>query len=136
MWRGTDPGALGLIAQFDKDNSTFTDYTCETVAPDEDVGTIRDVDGTPTAVVGYAGGETCAGDYTTDTAVATGPVGLSEAPGPSPWHAGSTAPPGTMRLLTVDDLGALEQVHRTIVDGAPAGTVASSEKSSPLKTTT
>jgi len=71
VWRGTNPGALGLIAQFDKSGSTFTDFTCETVAPSEDVGTIADVDGTPTPVVGYVAGETCAGDFTTGTAVAT-----------------------------------------------------------------
>jgi hypothetical protein len=77
VWRGQDPGALGLIAQFDKDNSTFVDYTCETVAPDEDVGTIRDVDGTPTAVIGYVAGEVCDADFTTDTPIATRAINSS-----------------------------------------------------------
>jgi hypothetical protein len=55
VWRGGDPGALDLIAQFDKSNTTFFDYTCETVAPDNDVGVTRDgVD-----VVGFVAGETC-----------------------------------------------------------------------------
>jgi hypothetical protein len=59
VWRGTDPGQLSLIAQFDKDDSVFFDYTCETVASDEDVGTTRDVGGVETSVVGYVAGETC-----------------------------------------------------------------------------
>ncbi|MCK5447772.1 MAG: hypothetical protein KAJ43_06480, partial [Gemmatimonadetes bacterium] len=36
VWRGGDPGSLALLAQFDKDDSSFIDFTCETVAPDED----------------------------------------------------------------------------------------------------
>ena len=59
VWRGSDPGTLALIAQFDKSDSQFFDYTCETVAPDEDVGAERDVAGTPVAVVGYVAGEDC-----------------------------------------------------------------------------
>ncbi len=71
VWRGGDPGSLALLAQFDKDDSSFIDFTCETVAPDEDVGTLRDVAGSDVAVVGYVAGETCDADFGTGDAVAT-----------------------------------------------------------------
>jgi hypothetical protein len=38
VWRGTSSGALSLIAQYDRANTTFTDVTCETVAPEDDIG--------------------------------------------------------------------------------------------------
>ncbi|MFQ5529892.1 MAG: hypothetical protein ACE5FP_06020, partial [Gemmatimonadota bacterium] len=34
IWRGTNPGNLELISQFDYGNTTFTDSTCETVPTD------------------------------------------------------------------------------------------------------
>ncbi len=71
VWSGSDPGSLSLIAQFDKSGTTFPDFTCETVAPDQEAGTIADIGGVPTAVVGYAAGETCAGDFLTETTVAS-----------------------------------------------------------------
>ncbi|MDH3297722.1 MAG: hypothetical protein OEM96_05545, partial [Gemmatimonadota bacterium] len=38
IWRGTNPGNLSLLAQFDYGNTTFSDFTCETVGPAEDIG--------------------------------------------------------------------------------------------------
>jgi hypothetical protein len=66
VWRGNDATVPTLLAQFDKANSTFTDYTCETVPPAEDAGVTRE--GVP--VVGFALGETCPGSFP-DTPVAT-----------------------------------------------------------------
>jgi len=60
IWRGSSPGNLSLIAQFDFDNTTFSDFTCETVLPGEDVGaTAVDQAGNTVPVVGFASGETC-----------------------------------------------------------------------------
>ena len=59
IWRGTRPDQLEQIAQFDYAGTTFTDYTCETVMPFEDVGVIIDVGGAPTPVEGYIVGEDC-----------------------------------------------------------------------------
>jgi hypothetical protein len=59
VWRGTDATVPDLLAQFDKANSVFEDYTCETVPPDEDAGVTRD--GIP--VVGFVAGETCPGSF-------------------------------------------------------------------------
>ncbi len=70
VWRGGDPGQLSLLTQFDKTGTTFFDYTCETVAPDEDVGTTRNITGTPTAVVGYVAGETCPFSFSGGTFIA------------------------------------------------------------------
>lgn len=68
VWRGTSSGDLSLLAQFDYGDTSFTDETCETVKPDEDVGALR-VDGsvTPPDTVaagdGFAAGEICPDDF-------------------------------------------------------------------------
>jgi hypothetical protein len=59
IYRGTRPDALEPIAQFDYAGTTFTDRTCETVMPFEDVGVVADVGGAPTPVKGYLVGEDC-----------------------------------------------------------------------------
>jgi len=56
VWRGTERGALELVAQFDFADTRFVDYTCETVQPEEDVGA-TDADGEP--VLGFAAGDSC-----------------------------------------------------------------------------
>jgi len=57
VWRGTTPSDLQLLAQFDYANTTFTDYTCETILPDED---IHDTDpATPEGTIGYTTGQDC-----------------------------------------------------------------------------
>jgi len=62
VYRGTTPGNLQLIAQFDYANTTFVDVTCETIAPDEDPWDYS-ASGNSTGLVGYAGGEECPEDY-------------------------------------------------------------------------
>jgi hypothetical protein len=62
VYRGTTPGNLQLIAQFDYANTTFVDVTCETIAPDEDPWDYSALEN-PTELVGYAGGEECPEDY-------------------------------------------------------------------------
>ncbi|MFW6088933.1 MAG: hypothetical protein ACODAB_04210, partial [Gemmatimonadota bacterium] len=66
VWRGTSSGSLSLLAQFDYGNTTFTDETCETVTPTEDVGAMR-VDPTTGDTVaagdGFAAGEICPDDF-------------------------------------------------------------------------
>ena len=59
IWRGTRPDQLEQIVQFDYAGTTFTDYTCETVMPFDDVGVLTDVGGVPTPADGYIVGEVC-----------------------------------------------------------------------------
>jgi hypothetical protein len=61
IWRSTDRGNLELIAQFDFENTRYTDYTCETVHPEEDVGVLSVIPetGDTLPVIGYAAGEIC-----------------------------------------------------------------------------
>jgi len=56
IWRGTTRGQLELVAQFDFDATSYRDFTCETVSPEDDVGA-TDPDGEP--VLGFAAGDTC-----------------------------------------------------------------------------
>ncbi len=51
VWRGTSSGSLSLIAQYDYATTTFTDETCETVQPEEDIGNPEGL--------GFAGAEEC-----------------------------------------------------------------------------
>ena len=67
VWRGTDPGTLDADRTVRQGQQHVHGLHLRDGAPDEDVGTIRDVDGVPTAVVGFAGGELCDADYVTDT---------------------------------------------------------------------
>lgn len=60
VWRGTSSGSLTLIAQFDYGNTSFTDTTCETVAPTED---LHDNSSAPTGTIGYVAGEDCPADF-------------------------------------------------------------------------
>lgn len=60
VWRGTSSGTLSLIAQFDYANTTFTDVTCETVAPDED---LHDNSSAPEGTIGFVTGEECPADF-------------------------------------------------------------------------
>jgi hypothetical protein len=57
VWRGTTPSNLELLGQFDYANTTFKDYTCETIAPDEDIHA-TDPD-TPEGTIGYTTGQDC-----------------------------------------------------------------------------
>jgi hypothetical protein len=61
LWRGTLVGDLELIAQFDYADTEFLDYTCETVGPEEEVGSLYNVPGTEieAEVPGYGAGEVC-----------------------------------------------------------------------------
>jgi hypothetical protein len=61
VWRGTERGQLELLAQYDQDDTRFADFTCETVHPDEDVGTLSVIPetGDTIPVFGYAAGEVC-----------------------------------------------------------------------------
>ncbi|MCL7974703.1 MAG: hypothetical protein M8835_09130, partial [marine benthic group bacterium] len=61
IWRSTDRGDLRLVAQFDFDDTRYTDYTCETVHPEEDVGVLSVIPetGDTIPVIGYAAGELC-----------------------------------------------------------------------------
>jgi hypothetical protein len=59
VWRGTSSGSLSLIAQFDHANTEFTDVTCETVAPEDDIGN--------PAGPGYVAGEECPDGFSSTT---------------------------------------------------------------------
>ena len=60
IWRGTNAGNLQLLAQFDYADTEFTDITCETVDPDEDVGALN-ADSLP--VIGFSVGDICPADF-------------------------------------------------------------------------
>jgi len=107
VFRGTTPDNIQQIGQFDYATTTFTDFLCETVLPNENVGTtilIPPVTGVPTAVSGYAAGEPCP--------LGTAPLVRDIGPGNSLAsgqtfnmifnNAGAGGPPGggVVRLLT------------------------------------
>jgi len=60
VWRGTSSGQLSLLAQFDFANTTFTDTTCETVGPAED---LHDNSSAPEGTFGFVAGEECPADF-------------------------------------------------------------------------
>ncbi|MDT8435841.1 MAG: hypothetical protein RRA92_03705 [Gemmatimonadota bacterium] len=60
VFRGTTPSDLVQIAQFDKANSTYTDITCETVLPGDD---LHDFSSAPEETFGFVGGEECPEDF-------------------------------------------------------------------------
>jgi len=60
VWRGTSSGTLSLLAQFDYDNTSFTDVTCETVAPAD---SLENYSSAPAGTVGFVAGETCPADF-------------------------------------------------------------------------
>jgi len=60
VWRGTSSGSLSLLAQFDYGTTSFTDVTCETVAPGED---LHDNSSAPEGTIGFVAGETCPADF-------------------------------------------------------------------------
>lgn len=59
VWRGTSSGSLSLIAQFDYGNTSFTDVTCETVGPAEDLAD----NSSAASTIGFVAGETCPADF-------------------------------------------------------------------------
>jgi len=64
IWRGTNAGNLTLVAQFDYATTQFTDFTCETVVPGEDVADFS-ASGTPNPNGdGFVGGDVCPADFT------------------------------------------------------------------------
>ncbi|HSM32109.1 MAG TPA: hypothetical protein VK854_15535, partial [Woeseiaceae bacterium] len=71
VWRGTSSGSLSLIAQYDYANTTFTDVTCETVAPGED---LHDNSSAPEDTFGYVTGEDCPADFEKTTVIDGGLV--------------------------------------------------------------
>lgn len=66
VWRGTSSGSLSLIAQYDFANTTFTDVTCETVAPSED---LHDNSSAPEGTIGYVTGDDCPADFEKTTTI-------------------------------------------------------------------
>jgi len=81
VWRGTSSGALDLIAQYDHAETSFTDVTCETVQPADEIapGTIGDP-----PVVGFATGETCPDGFSSTTDIDAGLVFNNGSAGGSP----------------------------------------------------
>ena len=60
IWRNAGQTAPELVAFFDYANTTYTDVTCETVLPDED---LHDNSSAPTGTIGYVAGEECPEDF-------------------------------------------------------------------------
>lgn len=60
VWRGTTPSDLQLVAQFDYAISSYTDVTCETVLPSED---LHDHSSAPAGSIGFIAGEECPADF-------------------------------------------------------------------------
>jgi hypothetical protein len=60
IWRAAGQNAPELIAFFDYSNTTFTDVTCETVLPDED---LHDFSSAPVGSIGFSAGEACPEDF-------------------------------------------------------------------------
>ena len=63
IYRGTSPNNIAQISgggQFDYANTRFTDVTCETVLPTED---LHDHSSAPIGTIGFAGGDPCPEDF-------------------------------------------------------------------------
>ncbi|MEJ2547196.1 MAG: hypothetical protein P8125_05195, partial [Gemmatimonadota bacterium] len=73
VWRGTTPSNIELIAQFDYANTSFVDYTCETIQPSDDLHDfVADI---PEGErIGYATGEDCPFALATDSTAAVAKV--------------------------------------------------------------
>jgi hypothetical protein len=60
IWRSVGQEQPEVIAFFDYANTTFTDLTCETVLPDED---LHDNSSAPAGSIGFSAGEECPEDF-------------------------------------------------------------------------
>jgi hypothetical protein len=98
IWRGTNPGNLELLAQFDYANTAFTDFTCETVDPAEDIGNPNP---------GFVVGDVCPVDFEKVTPINSGLVFNNGSAGGPPGG-------GVVRLADLTALGTA--LTTTIVD--------------------
>ncbi|MFO7588510.1 MAG: hypothetical protein R6X22_10600, partial [Gemmatimonadota bacterium] len=104
VWRGTTPSDLQLIGQFDYENTTstgepatFTDLTCETLLPSEDMHDYSP--STPAGTVfGFVAGEVCPEDYEKTVLINNNLVFNNGSAGGSPGA-------GVVRLLDGSALG-------------------------------
>jgi hypothetical protein len=81
IWRGTSSGSLTLIAQFDYEETEFTDLTCETVAPGDTIAPATISEG---AQVGYALGEECPAGFSSTSTINRDLVFNNGTPGGNP----------------------------------------------------
>jgi hypothetical protein len=58
--RGTSPNNLAQVQQFDYANTSYTDVTCETVLPTED---LHDNSSAPEGTIGFVAGDVCPEDF-------------------------------------------------------------------------
>ena len=66
IYRGTSPNNLAQVQQFDYANTSFTDVTCETVLPTED---LHDNSSAPVGTIGYVGGDECPEDFSKTSSI-------------------------------------------------------------------
>ena len=108
VYRGTTPGNLQLIAQYDYPTSSFTDVTCETVGTTDDLSEWSE--STPEGTrIGFAAGEVCPDDFLKVT-----PINLSLL-----FNNGSSLVPGGGVLRLEDGRAFDNQVEQVGIDNWP-----------------
>lgn len=111
VWRGTTAGTLSMIAQFDFASTNFTDFTCETVLPGDDVANYSPSGTTNPNGDGFVAGDVCPADFMRVIPINSGLVFNNGSDGGSPGggiirtSAGGAFPVNTTTAIVDDDSG-------------------------------